>query len=30
MLLNDVGLLLTAAQFQMSLYDGCRPVYFLT
>ncbi len=26
MLLNDVGTLLTAVQFQLSLYDGCRPV----
>ncbi len=24
-LLNDVGSLLTAVQFQLSLYDGCRP-----
>ncbi len=27
MLLNDVGTLLIAVQFQMSLYDGCRRVY---
>ncbi len=26
MLLNDVGQLLIAVQFQLSLYDGCRPV----
>ncbi len=30
MLLNDVGTLLIAEQFQMSLYDGCRPVYSTT
>ncbi len=29
MLLNDVGPLLTAVQFQLSLYNGCRPVYVL-
>ncbi len=29
MLLNDVGPLLTAVQFQLSLYDGCRPVYIV-
>ncbi len=29
MLLNDVGRLLTAVQFQLSLYDGCRPVYIV-
>ncbi len=27
MLLNDVEPLLTAVQFQLSLYDGCHPVY---
>ncbi len=27
MLLNDVGTLSIAVRFQMSLYDGCRPVY---
>ncbi len=27
MLQNDVGTLLIAVQFQMSLYDGSRPVY---
>ncbi len=27
MLLNDVGTLLIAVRFRMSLYDGCHPVY---
>ncbi len=27
MLLNDVGPLLTAIQFQLSLYDSCHLVY---
>ncbi len=27
MFLNGVGTLLTAVQFQLSLYDGYRPVY---
>ncbi len=27
MFLNDNGTLLTAVRFQMSLYDGCRPLY---
>ncbi len=27
MLLNDVGSLLAAVQFQMFLYDDCRPVH---
>ncbi len=29
MLLNDVGPLLTAGKFQLSLCEGCHPVYFL-
>ncbi len=30
MLLNDMGPLLTSVQFQLSLYDGCRPVYMFS
>ncbi len=30
MLLNDVGTLLIAVQFHMSLYNSCRPVCTIT
>ncbi len=29
MILNDVGTLLIAVRSQISLYDGCRPVYIV-